>query len=183
MNRLITAIARWMALLGGFVLLALIVVTTVSIIGRSLNTIGHSDFFAQKLPAVATWLTQFAPINGDVELVEAGVAFAIMAFFPWCFITRGHATVDVFTMKLPNRVVHFIGFFWDALFAFVMAIITWRVYAGTLNKRDYGETSFLLEFPVWWGFAAVTAAAAVATFIAVWMVVVRVQDFVKGTPA
>jgi len=85
-------------------------------------------------------------------------------------------------MKLPARVVHVMSLFWDALFAFVMAIITWRVYLGTINKRDYAETTFMLEFPIWWGFASVTAAAAVATLIAIWMVWVRVSDLMKGTP-
>jgi len=181
MTHFVSALARWMALLGGLVLIALIVLTTVSVIGRSLNSLGHSAAVAQLLPQVAVWLTAFGPIIGDVELVESGVAFAIMAFFPWCLHQRGHATVDVFTLKLPPRIVHSISLLWDSLFAFVMGVITHRLYVGTTNKRDYSETSFMLEYPIWWGFAAVTVAAGVATFIALWMVFVRIDDLRKGT--
>jgi len=181
MTRLMTAIARWMAIFGGFVLLALITLTTLSIIGRSANTLGHNDFLQNVLPTLAGWLTQLGPITGDFELVEAGVAFAVMAFFPWCFVQRGHATVDAFTQLLPNRIVHFLSLLWETVFAFVMIIITWRIYIGTTNKQAYGETTFMLEFPLWWAFAAVTLAAAVATVVAVWMVLVRASDLIKGS--
>jgi len=35
-------LARFMAILGGAVLIALIIIVTISVIGRGLNTFGHS---------------------------------------------------------------------------------------------------------------------------------------------
>ena len=76
------------------------------------------------------------PINGDFELVEAGVAFAIFAFLPLCQISAGHASVDIFTAKLPmriNRVLH-LGI--DAIFAIVLISIAYQLYNGMLSKQS-----------------------------------------------
>ena len=70
----------------GLVLSALILLICVSIVGR---TIG------------------IGPINGDYELVEAGIAFSIFAFLPLTQITAGHATVDIFTNSLPPKIQRF----------------------------------------------------------------------------
>ena len=176
MRTFMHAIARWMAILGGLVLLALVVLTNLSIVGRLLNTLGHSDFIESQLPAISSWLTEFSPINGDFEIVEVGIAFAIFAFFPWCMINRGHAQVDIFTVKLPKKISDTLELIWDILFVFVLGVISWRLYVGMSDKVRYGETTFLLEFPVWWGFAVCAAASAVATFIACYVVYARARE-------
>lgn len=174
-------IARAMALLGGGVLLILVAVTCLSVAGRSANTVGHGDWLSAHAPTLASLLTQLGPINGDFEIIEAGVAFAILAFFPWCFINRGHAQVDIFTGMLPTAFNRLLGLFWDVVFLLAMALITWRLYIGTLSKKGYGETTLLLEYPVWWGYAACTLAAAVATVVALYMVIVRLREL-AGRP-
>lgn len=157
-----------MALLGGLVLACLIVVTCISVAGRLLNTVGHYAFIKENIPFLSSILTQAGPILGDFELVEAGVAFAIMAFLPWCQLNRSHASVEVFTGFLPKTTNRFLAFFWELVFAFVIFVITWRLYVGTTDKMRYGETTFLLQFPVWWGYAACCAAAVIACIIAVY---------------
>lgn len=158
-------------MLGGLVLLCLIAVTCLSILGRSANTIGHGDWLAASFPALAGWLVKLGPINGDFEIVEAGVAFAIFAFLPWCTIERGHATVDLFTSKLPDRANQVLALLWDIVYAGVMIVITWRLYEGTQNKIRYGETSFMLEYPIWWGFAACTVAAAITCVVCIYRLI------------
>ena len=88
-----------MAVLGGIVLSFLILLTCVSIIGRSLNGIFHSDFMERIAPGFSRLVIDIGvgPVNGDFELVEAGVAFAIFAFIPLCQVTAGHASVDILT--------------------------------------------------------------------------------------
>lgn len=176
MRTFMHAIARWMAMVGGFVLLALVALTSLSIIGRLINTLGHSDFVESRLPEFSSWLIRFGPINGDFEIVEAGIAFAIFAFFPWCMVNRGHAQVDIFTSRLPKKISNILELIWDILFVIVLGVISWRLYVGMSDKMRYGETTFLLEFPVWWGFAFSTAAAVVATFIAAYVVYARARE-------
>ncbi len=183
MNSFIQNLARTMAIIGGFVLLALIVITCLSVVGRSLNTIGHLDFVKDSLPFISLILTKFGPINGDFEIVEAGIAFAIFCFFPWCTLNRGHATVDIFTSGLPVKGSNFLTLFWEALFLVVMAVISWRLFVGTGDKIRYGETTLLLETPVWWGFAACTAAASIATVVVGYSVILRYREFIDPSRA
>jgi len=178
MHLLLHKLSRIMALLGGIVLILLIVITTLSVIGRSLNTIGHNGFVETNLGFLAPVFTRFGPINGDFELVEAGVAFAILAFFPWCIINRGHATVDIFTSFLPDKPNRFLVFLWEGLFAIVLLVISWRLFVGTSDKLRYGETTFLLQFPVWWGFAACFAASVVAAIVGVYSAWMRGAELI-----
>lgn len=163
-----------MALTGGVVLLLLVLITTLSIVGRQANSLGHIEWLVATLPWLSNMLTKLKPINGDFEMVEAGVAFAILAFFPWCMLQRGHATVDVFTGFFPEFLNRGLTLVWDIVFALAMIVITWRLYEGTENKYRYGETTLMLEYPVWWGFAACTFAAGIASVVCVYMVVARI---------
>ena len=175
-------LAKWMALVGGVVLMCLIAITCISVIGRLLNTIGHNDFLENNFQFISTQLTRFGPIIGDFEIVEAGIAFAIMAFLPWCQLNRAHATVELFTGFLPGNLNRFLGFIWEVLFAFVMIIIAWRLYVGTTDKMRFGETTFMLQFPVWWGYAACTVAAIIACIISVYSAGLYAKDLKNGTP-
>ena len=105
MKNLATQAARLMAICGGLVLTVLIVLICISVIGRSLNGLLHG-WIGALVPGVSAWALDLGvgPINGDFELVEAGVAFAIFAFLPLCQISAGHASVDIFTAKLPTRI-------------------------------------------------------------------------------
>ncbi|MEM7214539.1 MAG: TRAP transporter small permease [Pseudomonadota bacterium] len=177
MNTIMHKLARWMAFLGGTVLLCLVAITCISVLGRILNTVGHYPFVKENIAFLSNLLTKAGPIVGDFELVEAGVAFAIMAFLPWCQLNRAHAAVELFTGFLPKTPNRLLAMFWEILFAAVMVIITWRIYVGTTDKMRYGETTFMLQYPVWWGYAACTIAAGVACIIAIYSAWLHTKDF------
>ncbi|MEL7429358.1 MAG: TRAP transporter small permease [Pseudomonadota bacterium] len=170
MDAIMVRLARLMALLGGTVFCLLVALTCLSVLGRTLDTIGHSEFIKDNLGFLSGILVFFGPVNGDFELVEAGVAFAIMACIPWCQLNRAHATVELFTNFFPHAANRFLAFVWEVLFAFVWLVVAWRLYVGTSDKMRYGETTFMLQYPVWWGYAACCAAAIVACVIALYSV-------------
>ena len=182
MLKFMERLARLMAILGGLVLTALVILTCLSILGRSLNTIGHSDWLTGLSQGVADALlaTGVGPINGDFELVEAGVAFAIFAFLPVCQLYSGHATVDVFTSLMSRKVNKLLITFWDIILSAVILLITARLYEGMMNKMSYGETSFLLQFPIWWAYALSFSAAVVASIVAIYCAIARVLELVTG---
>lgn len=180
MHRLVFRLAKFMAILGGLVLVLLICITCLSVLGRMANTLGHSDFIKDNLSFLSAGLTGLGPIKGDFELVEAGVAFAIVAFLPWCQLNRAHANVELFTVFLSDRVNRFLSFLWEVIFALALVLIAWRLYVGTTDKIRYGETTFLLQFPVWWGFALCTAAAVVAGFVAIYSAWLHGRELVAG---
>jgi len=182
MHRLMMGLARLMAVLGGIVLSLLILLTCLSVIGRSLNGIFHGDFMTSVMPGFSKWMIDIGvgPINGDFELVEAGVAFAIFAFIPLCQITSGHASVDIFANALPRWLNRILRTVTEIVFAGVLILIAWKLYDGMTSKMRYGETTFLIQFPIWWAYAASFVGAVVAALIGVYMAIIRIIEFFTG---
>jgi TRAP-type C4-dicarboxylate transport system permease small subunit len=182
MLKIVESVARFMAVIGGLVLSALVVLICVSVLGRGLNTIGHSDALVGMSKGLADALigTGVGPVTGDFELVEAGVAFAIFAFLPICQLYSSHATVDIFTNALPGRINKIITTFWEVVLTAVILLITWRLFAGLESKYAYGDTTFLLQFPVWWAYGASFAAACVASLVGVYCALARVAELITG---
>jgi TRAP-type C4-dicarboxylate transport system permease small subunit len=178
--RAMEALARAMAVLGGLVLAAVILVVCASVAGRALNGWLHDLEPAAPGLAGALLATGVGPIRGDFELVEAGVAFAIFAFLPWAQLTGGHAVVDVFTARLGERANRALAALWAVLFAGILALVAWQLWQGTQDKLRYGETTFMIQFPVWWAYAASLAGAAVAALVAAYVAVVRVAEAATG---
>lgn len=121
-------ISRAFALAGGFVMLALIGMSLISIIGRKLYS---------------------SPIPGDMELIELGSAIAIAAFLPFAEIRGTHIKADAFTLwaspKL-KRMLDVLGHF----LLFVMAVVLlWRTSLQMSDYYEYGDSSTLLAVPMW----------------------------------
>lgn len=182
MRELIERLAKIMAILGGVVLLLLVVIVCVSIIGRTFNTILHLDWVQNSIGAFANGLINMGvgPVKGDYELVEAGVAFAIFSFLPLCQLYSSHATVEVFSIFYPEKFNRFLTVLWEVIFAAVLILIFWRLFAGTQSKFNNGETTFLLQFPVWWGYAASLVASLVAAIVGIYCAYARIVEEITG---
>lgn len=180
MLHLVTRIARVMALMGGLVLTTLVGLTCLSVLGRALDGLGHAEGMIAFAPGLAALLTGLGPVRGDYELVEAGIAFAVFAFLPICQLSAGHASVDLFTGMMPARVNRFLAAFWEVVLAVVIVVIGWRLFAGFVEKIDNGQTTFLLQFPVWWAYGASFIAAAVAGLVGVYCAAARVAEGLAG---
>ena len=181
MKNLATQAARLMAICGGLVLTVLIVLICISVIGRSLNGLLHG-WIGAVMPGISAWALDLGvgPINGDFELVEAGVAFAIFAFLPLCKISAGHASVDIFTAKLPTRINRVLQFAIDVIFAVVLIAIAYQLYNGMLSKQRYGDTTFLLQFPIWWAYAASLSGSILTAVISLYVVGIRAWELMRG---
>lgn len=152
---ILVALCHAAALAGGAILIGLTALSVVSILGRWLSGFdGLADLAGR-------WL---GPVPGDFELVEMGTAAAVFAFLPYCQLTRGHVTVDVFTMWAGPRLKAFLTLVADLLFAAVSGVLAWRVVLGLLDKARYGESSMILAVPLWWGYVP---AAAFLTLLCV----------------
>lgn len=178
MHRLLLNLSRVMAVLGGLVLGALVLLTVVSVSGRLLGTSLRDAFWQGFAPDAAGWLLSLGigPVNGDVELTEAGIAFAIFAFLPLTHITAGHASVDVFTSRFSPRLNRILAALTAVIFAGVMVLIAVQLTSGMLSKLNSGQTSFLIEFPVWWSYAACLPGAWLAAVVALWLGFARLVE-------
>ena len=174
--------ANIMAYLGGLMLTALVVLTCASILGRTVNGMMHSDAMMSVAPDLAKWVLSLGvgPINGDFELVEAGVAFAIFAFLPICQLAGAHAVVDIFTTGLSEKNNRRLQAVIDILFALIILLIAVQLFAGMQSKINSGQVSLLLQFPVWWSYAFSMVGAAVTTVITIYIATIRVVEAVKN---
>src|SRR5918995_4732454 len=103
LGRALHRIATGVALLGGLVLFALTLLTVISVLGRAAFS---------------------APIPGDFELVELGMAVAIFAFLPYCQIVRGNGIVDLFTNQASPRTKALLDGVGNLLFTAIAALLT-----------------------------------------------------------
>jgi hypothetical protein len=165
-------LAQFMALLGGAVLCLLVLIVCVSISGRELSDLAYGG----ALGGVGEWLIArgIGPILGDFELVEAGVAFAIFAFLPLTQLSGAHAKVDVFTSGLGEGFNRALATFWSVVMALIIVLITWRLFIGMQDKIGYGETTYLIQFPIWWAYAASLGAAITASIVSLYCAAMRV---------
>ena len=182
MFRFITNLAQTMAVLGGLVLTALVLLICISVLGRGGNTFAHWDALQTAAPGVSAFLlgSGIAPVPGDYEILEAAIAFSIFAFLPLCQLKSAHATVDVFTSFLPTRANIRLQAFWEVMLTLAILLITWRLGVGMASKISNGEVTLLLGFPKWWAFAASLVAAIAASIVALYCAYARSLAALSG---
>jgi TRAP-type C4-dicarboxylate transport system permease small subunit len=140
---------RWLsvifAYIGGAIVSALGIMSAVSIVGRSAMS---------------------RPVTGDFELVEIGIAVAGSLFLPYCQFTSGHIVVDFFTQRASPRTIRILDQFGAFLMAVTLLVVGWRTAVAAIDIARSGETSMLLGFPTWIGYAATVPGVIFAGIIA-----------------
>lgn len=161
-------LTKLFALLGGVMLLFLASLTILSVIGRTINAYG------------------FGPIQGDFELVENGTAFVVFCALPYCQMRYGHVSVDILSRHLPAFLSWAIAVLSHSAMSAIAFIITRQLYLGMMDKYLWGETTFILQLPAWWGYAAALPASAlwlVASLTATIAVLTHQTSANEGAPS
>ena len=150
MSSYVYSLSRALAWFGGLVLTAIALMSVASITGRALS------------------MTGLGPVPGDFELVEAGTALAVFCFMPWTHLKRGHAMVDLFWGAYPAPMKRVLEIAADALMLVVWVLLVWRMGLALEDYRANGEVTFILQFPVWWGYAASIVPALAGCVVYAW---------------
>lgn len=169
LDRLCTALA----LFGGFVLLGIIIVSTISIVGRSV------------IPLLAGLVGASQPprsIPGDIEIVEMGTAVAVFAFLPLCHLRRGNVFVDFFTARAPFRVRAVLDLIANLLFVLLSGLIAWCMIGGLEDKLAYGDTTMVLQLPVAYPFACALASTALLFVVTLYASCRGIEEIRRGRP-
>ncbi|QXT39588.1 TRAP transporter small permease [Gymnodinialimonas ceratoperidinii] len=182
MHRAFLSLSRLMAILGGMMLSAVILLTVFSVLMRALDRLFHWMKDADFLAGLGQWMIDagVGPVLGTFELIEAGVGFVVFAFLPICQITGGHATVDIFTSQMSdgtNRVLRGVT---EVIFAAVLVLIAAQLYGGMMAKFNSGQTTLELSFPVWYSYAIGLTGAVLAAIVSVYLAAVRMVELVTG---
>lgn len=150
MSKIIYGTSRLLAWFGGCMLSALALLSVVSISGRALSVAG------------------LGPVPGDFELVEAGTALAVFCFLPWCHLKQRHADVNLFWKLFPPFLRRVLSVASDGLMLLIWLLLVWRMGVAMLGYRANEEVSFILQMPVWWGYAASMIPALLGCIIYFW---------------
>lgn len=148
-GRLLFAVSRAFAIAGGIVLCAMAVLTTVSIVGRSLATV----------------IPSLGPVPGDFELIAIGTGVAVFAFLPYCQMTGGNVVVDFFLEKAPGRVKSGFDVLGGLLYGVIVVLFTWRTTVGGIGIHQSAETTYILSIPRWWTFPAAILCLVLLTCV------------------
>jgi TRAP-type C4-dicarboxylate transport system permease small subunit len=133
------------AIAGGLCTVAVALMTVASIVGRSAFR---------------------APVQGDVEITQLGIAWAISLCLPWCQLHGGNIIVDFFTQRVGQRTLRLLDATGCLLLALMAALLAWRTAAGALAVHGAGETSMILGMPGWWVYAGLAPGLALSALIA-----------------
>lgn len=147
-------IAWLFALLGGIVAATVACLTVASIVGRTI------------------WST---PIQGDVELTQFGIAFAITMCLPWCQLHSGNIIVDFFTDKAPLRMRQSLDSLGAMMLTAMVALLAWRTGSGAFTVHEAGETSIILGLPMWIVYAVLAPGFALTGLISLFQAVLHLM--------
>lgn len=153
-GRLLLAACKYLAIAGGLVFVALVVMSIVSITGRKLFS----------------W-----PVPGDVEILQMCAAAASACFFAYCHMTNGDVKVDFFTHNLAVSKVAAMDAFGSLLVALFGALVAWRTAVGALGVKEAGETSAILGWPVWIAQSLMVPGFALLAAAGFYMLVVHLR--------
>jgi TRAP-type C4-dicarboxylate transport system permease small subunit len=155
-------LSRAWAVLGGVVLLAVMLMTVLSVVMRAV--LGF-------------------PILGDYELVEIGTAIAAFAFLPYCHQAGGNVVVDVFTNRAPERVKRALAALGSLLLAIVACALLWRMALGGYDFLRYHEVTTNLGIPRWWAFPPILISLALLALVSLVACARDLATAAGGSPA
>lgn len=150
MARLLGRLCALSGWLGAVLLAMMATMTVVSVIGRA-------------------WFD--APIEGDVEMVQLGIAVCIAACLPYAQFHKANIIVDFFTASASPRTQAHMDTMGTLLYSLVMALLAWRVTAGSYAAWSHREVSMLLSLPVWVSYAAMVPSLMLACCVGMYQTV------------
>lgn len=145
---------RGLAMLGGMVLLALVLMTTASVLGRYLFR---------------------TPVPGDYEILGIGCGIAILFFFPYCEMASGNIKATFFTDNMAERWKQLLNIGAETLFFLMAALLTWRFVMGGLRRMADGQSYMYTQMPIWWAYIPATLAMGLLVVVSVY----RVYDYAQ----
>jgi TRAP-type C4-dicarboxylate transport system permease small subunit len=138
-GRLLDRLCAALAMAGGAVIAAIVIVSGLSVVGRSLPQLVGARGLG---------------VPGDVEMVQLGCAVAIYCFLPLCQLRRANVLVGIVTRQLSLRWRAAFDLGANLLFLALATLLALALSEGTVDKFRYGDTSMMLRIPEGWPFAA-----------------------------
>lgn len=112
------------------------------------------------------------PLNGDIELVQLGVALAISLCIGWCQLHGGNIIVDFFTQGMRPAINRWLDGVGCVFLTLMYGVLSVRTVYGALAVHSAHETTPTLDLPMWWTYACLAPGLAIGALVAIfqaWM--------------
>ncbi|MBW2065113.1 MAG: TRAP transporter small permease [Deltaproteobacteria bacterium] len=154
---LVTKIARWLAILGGFSLAVLMVVNFTDIIG--------TKFFAKSVP-------------GALDISEELMVFLTLLPIAFVALERGHIRITMLERRMSPSLRFVLEIVQYVIAALITGFITWRVYVQLQKTMKIMQLKEGIDLPVWPANLATVAAFGFLTLV--WLLLLA-KRFVVGS--
>jgi TRAP-type C4-dicarboxylate transport system permease small subunit len=144
-SNVLERVAKLCSALGGLLLVAMMLMTCYSLIGR--NLFGSA-------------------LIGDFELTSVGAGAAIALFMPICQLRTENIIVDFFTTNRSPAFNFKLDRLGDVFMMILFSLLSWRCAVGAINAKETMVGSMLLEFPDWIVLTSMSIPFAITAFIA-----------------
>lgn len=137
---------------------------------------------ATLVDVLARWLFS-APIAGVYDLSTLFIAVTMAACFPAALASRQHIQVTFLAERLPRRLNQALDLFADTVTLTFFVLLVWQliIYCGELIES--GETSFILEVPVWPWWLVATALFVLCVPVQAMVVLLDFLRLIAGRPS
>lgn len=140
--------ATYWALLGGVLVIAIVLVTTVNVSAFILDS--SLKPFGIYVPA----------LPGYEDFVRLAISVAALSFFPYCQMKRGHVAVELFVQSFPRLLRDGLDRFWLFLTSGLAVFLAYWMWVGMLETRDDKTVTSILGWLEWpWYFPGVVSMA------------------------
>lgn len=150
---------RALEYVGGAMILAMMVVTTIDVVGR---------YFFSK------------PLWGGFETTEILMGLVVFAGMPMATARREHITIDLFDALLSFRLRCWQAAIGDLVCAAVAGVLAWRVWIRGQALITVGETTMQLGIPRGYVALGMSVLMALAALVFVAASVVAARAAVSG---
>lgn len=141
-------VATYWALLGGLLVIAIVLVTTVNVSAFILDSLLKPfGIFVPALP-------------GYEDFVRLAISVAALSFFPYCQMKRGHVAVELFVQSFPRLLRDGLDRLWLFLTSGLAVFLAYWMWVGMLETRDDKNVTSILGWLEWpWYFPGVVSMA------------------------
>ncbi|MAL01656.1 MAG: hypothetical protein CL536_05855 [Alcaligenaceae bacterium] len=153
-GRPLLAVCKAFAYIGGFVLIATVLMVVSSVVGRSA--------FASPLP-------------GDFELVELTAAIVVALFLPYCHITRSNVNVDLLATRMSPAIVRATDAMGDIFLAILSILLAWRSVLGGIDLYLSRDVTSVLQIQLWLVFPLIVACFSLLALTSIHNLIVTLR--------
>lgn len=147
--------AKWLAILGGVVLVLVLLMVCTSVSFRAVGLM---------------------PIQGDFELLQVGLAVVVGSFLPWCHSQGNNMFIDFVTTRLSRRNQNKLDAISGLLVSIMLALIAWRTGAGAFASYVSGEVTMIRGFPIWVSYLLMVPGLCLTSLLALDISIRRWRD-------